>query len=303
MPTVNAYARQSGFTLIEVIISLALLTLIGGAIASSVAIQWRSHDAVSDGEHARQALRDAGSLLLAELRSLSPSAGDLASATDTALEVRATLGASVICSVTVTRDRVAIPPRHPSSGVPLTWWRDAAIVGDSIELINSRGALPDTVSRHELVGIGSGTCPMSSGFTATAGDAAAGIEMRVSPALPPGVITGAPMRIVRGTRYSLYRSPADNSWYLGIKEMVGGAWSIVQPVAGPFLPAAAAASGGLAFVVRDSAGLSLTSPAALTGARLIEIGLRAKGRRPALALGRAAVIAESLQVALAPRNQ
>ncbi|HUF29225.1 MAG TPA: hypothetical protein VMM77_01080, partial [Gemmatimonadaceae bacterium] len=266
------------------------------------AAQWRSHDAVAEGEKTRQALNDAASMLLAELRTLSPAAGDLVSATDTAIEVRSTLGASVTCSVTVARDRIVIPPRQPSKGVPLTWWRDAPVVGDSIELLNSRGALPDTVSRHELLGIGGGTCPTSSGFAITPGDAAGGIELRVSPAVPVGVITGAPVRLLRGSRYSLYRSSADNSWYLGIKERMGGSWSVVQPVAGPFLPRAGTAS-GVAFAIRDSAGLSLTSQAALTGARLIEIGLRAQGRRQALALGRAASIAESLHVALAPRNE
>ncbi|MGI8842679.1 MAG: PulJ/GspJ family protein [Gemmatimonadaceae bacterium] len=295
-------ALRYGFTLIEMVVAIALLAVVGGAVANSVSIQWRSHDSIAGAEHARQALGDAASLLLAELRALSPEAGDLTSVTDTSLEVRATLGASVICSVTVTRDRVFLPPRRPSSGVVLTWWRDAAIVGDSIELLNSRGSFPDTVSRHELRSIGAGTCPMSSGFTATPGDAASGIELRLSPALPAGVVTGAPIRIMRTARYSLYRSPSDNSWYLGIKEMMGGSWSVVQPVAGPFLPAAAG-SGGLAIAIRDSSGTSLRSQPGLVGARLIEIALRARSRRPAIALGRATVIAESLHVAIAPRNQ
>jgi prepilin-type N-terminal cleavage/methylation domain-containing protein len=295
-------AFRHGFTLIEMVVAIALLAVVGGAVANSVSIQWRSHDSIAGAENARQALGDAASLLLAELRALSPEAGDVGSVTDTSLEVRATLGASVICSVAVTRDRVFMPPRQPSSGVALTWWRDAAIVGDSIELLNSRGAFPDTVSRHELLGIGGGNCPMSSGFTATPGDAASGIELRVSPPLPAGIVSGAPVRIMRGARYSLYRSPADNSWYLGIKEMMGGSWSVVQPVAGPFLPAAAG-SGGLAIAISDSSGTSLTSQTALVGTTLIAIALRARSRRQAMALGRATVIAESLHVAIAPRNE
>jgi hypothetical protein len=143
---------------------------------------------------------------------------------------------------------------------------------------------------------------MSSGFTATPGDAASGIELRVSPPLPAGIVSGAPVRIMRGARYSLYRSPADNSWYLGIKEMMGGSWSVVQPVAGPFLPAAAG-SGGLAIAISDSSGTSLTSQTALVGTTLIAIALRARSRRQAMALGRATVIAESLHVAIAPRNE
>jgi hypothetical protein len=115
-------------------------------------------------------------------------------------------------------------------------------------------------------------------------------------------VTGAPVRIVRAARYSLYRSPADRSWYLGIKEMKGGSWSVVQPVAGPFLPAAAG-NGGLAIAIRDSSGASLTSPASLTGARLIEIALRAGSPRRVVALGRPTAVAESLHVDLAPRNQ
>jgi prepilin-type N-terminal cleavage/methylation domain-containing protein len=302
MPALNSAANRSGFTLVEMVVATALLAVVGGAVASSVATQWRSHDSLAGSEHARQALDDAASLLLAELRALSPAAGDLASVTDTSLEVRATLGTSVICSVTVTRDRFFLPPRQPSSGAALTSWRDAAIVGDSIEILDSRGAFPDTLSRHELLGIGGGVCPTSSGFAKTPGDAASGIELRVSPVLPTGVVTGAPVRIVRAARYSIYRSPADRRWYLGIKEMKGGFWSVVQPVAGPFLPAAAG-NGGLAITIRDSSGASLTSPAGLTGARLIEIALRAGSPRRAVALGRATAVSESLHVDLAPRNQ
>src|SRR5690606_7192333 len=132
---------------------------------------------------ARQALRDASDVLLAELRAISPAGGDLVAVDDTAIEVRATIGAAVICSVSVARDRVTVPPRRPAVGAALTWWRDAPAAGDSVARLDGRAGLPDTVSRHELVTIGSGSCPLSSGFVYSASDAASGVSLTLSPPL------------------------------------------------------------------------------------------------------------------------
>lgn len=298
----NARPAPRAFTLIELLISITLLTIVGGAIASAVAIQWRSHDALTDAGRARQAVRDGADVMLAELRALSPPGGDLVTASDTAVEVRATLGAAVICSVSVARDRVTIPPRRPAVGDALTWWRDAPVAGDSLVIFDPRAGLRDTVSRHELVAIGGGVCPLASGFTRSTADAAGGRELTLAPPLSASIGSGAPLRFLRRARYSTYRSSADGRWYFGIKELLGGSWSGVQPVAGPLAPPGAPGAGGMAVVIRDRAGTVLSVPP-FGAATEMEITLRANGLRPARALGRTAAVAESLRVSLSPRNE
>jgi type II secretory pathway pseudopilin PulG len=298
----NARAARGAFTLIELLISITLLTIVGGALASAVAVQWRSHDALVDAARARQAARDGAEVMLAELRALSPAGGDLVTASDTALEVRAAIGAAVICSVSVARDRVTIPPRRPAVGDPLTWWRDAPVAGDSLAILDPRAGLRDSVSRHELVAIGGGVCPFASGFTRSTADAARGRELTIAPPLPASIGTGAPLRFLRRARYSTYRSSADGRWYFGIKELLGGSWGGVQPVAGPLTPPSTPGAGGMAVVVRDRAGAVLSVPP-FGAATELEVTLRASGSRPARALGRTAAAAESLSVSLSPRNE
>jgi hypothetical protein len=292
---------RRAFTIVELLISITLLAVVGGAIAVAVATQWRSHDWQADGDRARQAVRDAADVLLAELRSVSPAGGDLVLASDTAFEVRATIGAAVICSVSVARDRVTLPSRRPTAGAALTGWRDAPVPGDSVVLLDGRAGLPDTISRHELIAIGGGVCPASSGFARSAADAASGTQVTLAPPLAPSIGAGAPLRFQRRARYSIYRSSADGRWYFGIKELLGGSWSSVQPVAGPLAPAAAGGAGGMNVVVRNRAGAMVSAPP-LGAATELEITLRANGSRPARALGRSAAVAESLRIVLSPRN-
>lgn len=294
-------ARRA-FTLVELLISMTLLAIVGGAIASAVATQWRSHDGLADSERTRKAVRDAAEVILAELREISPSGGDLAVASDTAIEVRATIGAAVVCSVSTARDYVTVPPRDPVAGAALTWWRDAPAIGDSIVILDGRAAASDTVSRHEITNIGSALCPLSSGFVRSAADAAAGMSLTMSPPLPPSIGTGSPLRFLRRVRYSIYRSSVDNRWYFGIKELRGGAWGGIQPVAGPLAPPGVSGTGGMAVLVRDRSGAMLSGPP-FDSATALEITLRATGSRPSRALGRSVPVAESLHISLAPRNE
>jgi type II secretory pathway pseudopilin PulG len=295
-------AERIGFTMVELLIGLTLMSIVGGAVAAAVASQWRSHDALADAERSRQALRDGANVLLGELRAISPAAGDLVSALDTALEVRSTLGASVLCSLAVTRDRLMLPPRHPTVGAALTWWRDGPVAGDSVDILDGRGASPDTISRHEVVDLASGRCSLSSGFVRSAGDAWSSLQLTVSPPLPLSIGIGAPLRFLRRARYSLYRSSTDGRWYLRIKELLGGSWNGIQPVAGPFAAPLASGAGGMAITVRDTAGSPIGGPPFGT-ARAMAIDLRSRGAQPARALGRAVVVSESLHVTLAPRNE
>lgn len=295
---------RAAFTLVELLVALVLLMVVGGGLATAVATQWRSHDALIEAHRGRQALGGAADLLFAELRALSPAAGDIAVATDTALEVHATLGAAVLCSLSLARDRIMVPPRQPVAGAALTWWRDMPLPGDSIDIVDGRGTLPDSVSRHEMTFLSGGRCPLASGFVRSAADAASSLEIGVSPPLPPSIGMGAPLRFLRWTRYSLYRSTTDNRWYLGLREMRGGSWTVIQPVAGSFAAPLAAGRGGMAVRLLDTSGVLMGAGSGpFSAARAIELSFRVRGTRPPRALGRTTAAADSLHVVVAPRNE
>lgn len=292
---------RRGFTLVELAIALTLLLIVGGAVTTAVASAWRTHDDLEAARMARQATGDAADLLRAELRASSPAAGDLVAVWDSAIILRATTGASVVCSITVARDRFTIPPLRPAVGAPLTWWRDMPMGGDSIDVLDGRGALPDTISRHALVRLGGAFCPQGSGFARSPADAAAAIELEVSPPLPSSIGSGAPVRFLRDTRYSIYRSATDSRWYLGIRERVGGAWTVIQPVTGPFSPATTG-TGGMSIHLLDTAG-ALVTASPYQAVRALEISLRSAMGGAPRAAGRSRPVAESLHVVLAPRNE
>lgn len=292
--------RFDGFTLVEIVVSLTLLAVVGGTIGVALTAQWRQHDAIAQSEGVNHALIAGADLLLSELRSVSPAAGDIVYVSDSAVEVHGTLGASVVCSTSVLGDRVFLAPHRPQSGSSLTWWRDAPTVGDSVEVLDGRGPARDSISRHVITTIGSGSCPIASGFTKNAADAALGIGLTVAPPVAPTVSPGSPARFLRPTRYSLYRSSSDNRWYLGVREFVNGGWTGVQPVTGPYDARTAAAP---VFIVRDSAGASLTSPSPLGSAQRFDFALRGGSWLRGRAMGRASTATESLLVALAPRNR
>lgn len=109
-------------------------------------------------------------------------------------------------------DRVAVLVRDSASGTA-GWWRGEV---DSIEV---RRAAP--------------ACGAAGGWIDAADSAHPGFRLHTSPA-PPGVIeSGAPVRVARQGRLSLY--PSSGEWMLGWRRCTGTPprCGVVQPVAGP----------------------------------------------------------------------
>jgi hypothetical protein len=102
-----------------------------------------------------------------------------------------------------------------------------------------------------------GQCALLGPVLSDSARSVARITLTLAP--PPGAAAiGAPLRITRPVRYSLYRA-SDGAWYAGEKDWSNtlGKFNTVQPIAGPFL---AAAAGGLLLRYADSAGFALPVP-------------------------------------------
>jgi len=232
--------RRRGASLAELIVVIVLLAILGSATLGVVIRQERFYRAQASAIDSRAVIRDAASVLQSELRALTPADGDLYSTAASSVEFRATLAQSAICTISASRAAVTIPPEHLASGAPITWVGTQPEAGDTVLVLASDTTLGGTWSRHVLTSSPSaaGSCPTSSGLTATAAEAAAAMTLALDPPLDSAVGPGALLRIVRRARYELYRA-SDSRWYLGYLDCLATRatpCNVVQPVSGPFAP-------------------------------------------------------------------
>ncbi len=247
---------------------MTLLAIVLAALFGALRGQQRAYRDLGERAEARRQVRHAAALLQPELRAIStdasaPEGSDLLALADSAVELRATIGSSVMCA----HDGAAtldLPPLELASGATLTAWSTVPGAGD-VALVYDDGAAAgmrddrwhafQIAALREDVGYCAGT-PLT-----RAADAAT-VRYRVTlvsgSAIPSTVRRGAPVRLARRTRWSLYRS-SDRRWYLGQREWRGD-WSTTQPASGPYRAFSSnAATTGLLFRALDSTG-SATLP-------------------------------------------
>jgi type II secretory pathway pseudopilin PulG len=285
-----------GFSLVELLVGVVLACAIGAAVMDFAIRQQRFFAADARAAVVHAAVRQAVDILAADLRALTPRDGDLYDTAPDHIEFRLLLGASVVCTIDAARDGAVLPPLHPPGALGLTSWVAAPARGDTVLVLDSGapGVADDHWVRHVLTAdpAGGNACPVASGFTASAAEAAAGWRIQLSPPLAPTEHEGAPLRFFRRARFELYRA-ADSKWYLGFYDCLatrGTPCAIVQPVSGPYDPA------GIRFSYIDSLGAAATS-AADVAAVLADVHASAAGAVPG-----GAPLRDSARAAVAMRN-
>jgi hypothetical protein len=251
-------ATRRGASLIELVVVIVLLAAIGSATMGIVIHQERFYRAQADAIDSRTTVRDAAALLQSELRALTPGDGDLYSIGPTAIEFRATLAQSAICTIASSRSQITIPPEHLASGAPLTWVGTQLEAGDTLLVLATDSTLGDRWDRHVLTAAPSsvGSCPVASGLTTSAAEASAALTLALRPQLDSSIAPGTLVRIVRRARYELYRA-SDSRWYLGYLDCLASRvtpCNIVQPVSGPFSPS------GIQLAYLDRNGVPTSDP-------------------------------------------
>lgn len=301
---------RRGFTITELLIAATMFAIVAGALTAVLTSQLRLQSRTDEAMRVQRDLRTGLSLLPADLRSASRAAGDLVQLVDSAVQLRATFGTSIVCARPAA-DQVDLPPQRLARNV-LTTWYVAPAAGDTVLLYNdSTSAGPEddvwTPMRITAIGAAPATACAGAPFTDPVADPPATKprwRVTLGAAIPTGVRVGAAVRFVRSVRYSLYRpgTAADARWYLGYREYTGGAWTAPEPIAGPF-EAYAAGTGpsGIAFAYYDSTGVRLATPA--TGTRVSRIDLTLRSRSRVRGGRDSVVVRDSVAVRVALRNR
>lgn len=263
---------RRGFTVHELLISLSVTSAVL-ALATYVALgQQRLFGEVTGIADVRSQLAQGSELIASLAWPVSPGAGELVAALDTALEIRTVVGTAVACGGGP--GRVVIPAPASVTGGTLAAVVGAPGPGDQVAALFS-DSLGDTWLTLRIAG------------PPEAGGACPGLpQVREAWTLPTiealSVPAGAPLRITRPLRLSFYRA-SDGRWYLGARDWNGaaGAFNGVQPVAGPLRAWSPDPGGsGLRFTYHDRAGTSLADPVDPAAVASIVVVLRAASRRP-----------------------
>lgn len=301
---------RGGFALAELMIALLLLVVVGGAIHAGLSRQQQLFRSLAVMIATRADVRDAAEVLAADLSAASP-LDTLPLAADSAVEFHATIVSSVSCD-SAPGYTVRMPPDAAEAGPRLTVVSAAPDTGDVLLIYNDDSSLvaEPRWDRHIVASVSSQSagiaCPASTGLTAIGDAAAPSSVITLRGSAHAGIRLGAPVRILRRGRYSLYRA-SDSRWYLGHRRCNstgGSACGLIQPLSGPYQSYAAAGKGGIALRYLDANGAPLAFEAARTGAARIELAVRAAASRP-IYLGRAfpAQFGDSASVSIALRNR
>ena len=299
-----AGASRSAVTLVELIMGITVFMVLMTLAITQITRLQRAYAAVTSAVQVRARLRDGSDIVRADIRGIASAGASMISTSDTAIELYSAIGTSTLCTIPSVSTVTLPPDRLPSARV-LSAWAFSPDIGDELLILTDStplapstwqsAAITDVTMIPTTVG-----CPAASGLLSPTDVAGTEMSYRIALALgtPLSVHTGAPVRVVRHVRYSVYRA-ADGSWYLGYRVCNSGC-SGVQPVSGPYT------SGGqppitFHFFRRD--GTVLADGSSPADVSRIEILLRASYPHPFRLPGMAAgVSSDSIITSVALRN-
>ena len=293
-------SSRRGITLVEVLMTVAVLGIVGASLTSILTRQQRFYRDAAETVEVRRELRGGAALLPTDVRAISTTGGDLLAATATAFTIRATIGSAVVCAKAV--QSLDLVPTNMTTHTLAAWYaapqaNDTAFVFDDGSGV---GANDDTwwqtavVSTTTDVGYCTGTP-----YVAAADATLPRVRLALSTAVPATVQVGAVVRITRPVQYTIFQPAATSDWYLGYAEHNGATWGAVEPIAGPLT-----ATTGARFTYFDTLGTALTPTTAALRESVARIGvaLRASGRTDALRARNGAPMRDSLTFMVGVRN-
>ena len=282
--------------------------VIGGIVASAVVSvlrrQQRFFASSANLVQQRVSLRDATGILPGELRALSPAGGDLLAFSDSALEIRATIGTAITCEASRGPGAVALAPSRSSGVAPLSSFTTSPQPGDIALVYVARDGDRSSDGRWmtwEITGVSATIDVCAASPLIVPADAAMPrLLLQISGTDTASIRPGAFVRVVRRARYRFYRAGA-GEWYLGYSEWAGTAFGGVQPVSGPFASYASRGRSGISLRYFDELGAEVVGPGDAERVARIEVAARGAGRS-SLA-GPALLVVDSQAVGVRVRNR
>jgi hypothetical protein len=293
-----------GFTTVELMIALVVAGVVMAAVGSVLRRQQRFYSSAASLVEQRVALRDVTGILPGELRALSPASGDVLAFSDSALELRVTIGTAIACDTVSGGGALGLAPASGQRG-SLSSFTTAPQAGD-VALVYAGGATDraddDTWISLGVADVASSTAVcIGSPFAPRASASEPPLLLRFAdPArVPPSVKQGAFVRLLRRVRYRFYRA-GTGDWYLGYSEWAGAGFTVVQPVSGPFAAYSSRGASGIALRYVDENGVELVDPGDAT--RIARVLVVARGTARAT-LSDARPKTDSAAVGIRARNR
>jgi prepilin-type N-terminal cleavage/methylation domain-containing protein len=302
--------RRFGFTLIELLVAMAIAGIVGATLLMTFRKQERFYSSATEIMNVRSELRDAADVLVTDIRGAAVARYGLPVMADTAVELFATVGTSVVCTMPSGRT-LFLPPTILSGGAVLTSFIAAPDSGDIALIYANPANNPDSARWIESRISGftarslASSCPPATGFT-TIADSGAGYAVTLQNAVDSAIRKGSPIRFLRRGRYSIYRS-SDGAWYLGYRRCNAIGQSVcttIQPVSGPYLPYSKNGASGLGFRFFDASGGELLDAGSSRQVARVDVVLRGETRRAVSLAGDATRrYRDSAVVSISPRNR
>ena len=297
---------RRAFTTVELLVVLAIGGLIAGGILTVLRRQQRFFTNTASLVEQRVSLRDATGILPGELRVLAPIDGDVLAFSDSALEIRATIGAAIVCDTLAGGAGVALAPARAGTAQFLASFATTPQAGDAALVYDARDPVrpnDDTWTALEIGAVTSSvTVCATSPFVDSQAASTSRLQLRflATARAPESLGPGAFVRILRRVRYRFYRA-STGDWYLGYSEWDGTAFGVVQPVSGPFAPYSRRGGGGLTLRYFDEEGAELF--AGSDAARIARVDVVARGVGRAGLSGLRASATDSQSITVRVRNR
>ena len=235
---------RRGYLLAEAIAALALAGVLAATAAAALGGARRALVNAERRERAERAERESVAVLRQALES-----GDLVELRgDTAVDLDVMALVSVVCAIAP--QALILPPVAVEDGAPLTEQAHAPDLDDVVSVYapdSSGGTWWITTVDSVVPFTSPGTCDSQEGWSSAVDDATPRIRLDLRDSVPPGIAVGAPVRVGRPGRFTLYHA-GSGDWMLGWRRCSphSGVCGVVQPVSGPLRPPAA---GGLRFTL------------------------------------------------------
>jgi type II secretory pathway pseudopilin PulG len=262
---------RRGFSLVELMVILALSSIVLGGLTSVLVRQQRFYRGTADLIETRSQIRQAAGIIPSDLRGVSTIGGDILEVSDTSMIFWATIGQAVACVAVPGAYEISIPPLVLANNNTLASFTMTPSAGDTVYVYHDGDT--EAASDDEWIAYGITGPPTTSTLPCgeLTGNANLLTERYSFPLIEPlgaNLRVGTPLRFLRRTRYTLFQAQ-DDSWYLGYcsPDCDGDP----QPIAGPFLPGGGANS-GVSFSYLDAAGAATAVPANIAQVSIVVRG-------------------------------